>query len=81
MDFSLLRLRHPVDFDAYPHIRPICLPVPDINNEVSTYTGVTATVTGWGTTVPGDVDTLSNTVKEVDVTVLTNKQCWLEIMF
>ena len=26
MDFSLLRLKEPVNFDAYPHIRPICLP-------------------------------------------------------
>ena len=26
MDFSLLRLREPVDFDMYPHIRPVCLP-------------------------------------------------------
>ena len=37
MDFSLLRLSSPVDFDAYPHIRPICLPVPDFNNEVDTH--------------------------------------------
>ena len=29
MDFSLLRLKEAVDFDAYPHIRPICLPLSD----------------------------------------------------
>ena len=33
MDFSLLRLKDAVDFDAYPHIRPVCLPLlsPDVN--------------------------------------------------
>ena len=25
-DIALLRLKEPVNFDAYPHIRPICLP-------------------------------------------------------
>ena len=34
MDFSLLRLREPVDFDMYPHIRPVCLPFS--NEEVVT---------------------------------------------
>ena len=29
MDFSLLRLKDAVDFDAYPHIRPVCLPFSD----------------------------------------------------
>jgi len=70
MDFSLLRLKEPVDFDMYPHIRPVCLP---FSNEED-YAGETATVTGWGTT-SSDGD-LSNTLKEVDVTVLTNENCW-----
>ena len=34
MDFSLLRLKEAVDFDAYPHIRPVCLPFSD--KEVNT---------------------------------------------
>ena len=38
------------------------------------YAGETATVTGWGTTSSGGE--LSNTLKEVDVTVLKNKDCW-----
>ena len=88
MDFSLLRLKEPVDFDMYPHIRPVCLPFS--NEEVVTdcilfyqrysckdYAGETATVTGWGTT--SSEGYLSNTLKEVDVTVLTNENCWLEI--
>ena len=29
MDFSLLKLKEAVDFDAYPHIRPVCLPYSD----------------------------------------------------
>ena len=89
MDFSLLRLKEPVDFDMYPHIRPVCLPFSNeevVNNRLcfilsksscQDYAGETATVTGWGTTSSGG--DLSNTVKEVDVTVLTNKNCWLEI--
>ena len=28
-DFSLLRLKDAVDFDVYPHIRPVCLPFSD----------------------------------------------------
>ena len=83
MDFALLRLSSAVDFDAYPHIRPICLPEPDRNGEISTFEGVAATVTGYGGSVAvagfgGSVD-VSNTLKEVDVTV--QRLCGLEIVF
>ncbi|CAG0894726.1 unnamed protein product [Darwinula stevensoni] len=44
-DIALLKLETPVDFQAYPHIRPICLPAP-----VSFSTGTPMTVAGWGGT-------------------------------
>ena len=86
-DFSMLRLKEAVDFEAYPHIRPVCLPynkdeVGKIESLqsisivacVQNYAGEGATVTGWGTTSSGGY--LSYTLKEVNVTVLTNKNCW-----
>jgi len=68
-DFSMLKLASAIDFAAYPNIRPACLPPDDSN----TYAGETATVTGWGTTSSGG--STSNTLNEVDVTVLTNDDC------
>ena len=68
-DFSLLRLITALDFFLHPQIRPICLPVVDEN----TYTGALAKVTGWGTTTSGG--STSNILREVDVTVLSNRAC------
>ena len=74
-DFSMLKLASAIDFAAYPNIRPACLPPDDSN----TYAGETATVTGWGTTSSGG--STSNTLNEVDVTVLTNDDCGYKIYF
>jgi len=68
-DFSMLKLSVAVNFGSHPHIRPICLPTTD----TSTYAGDTATVTGWGTTSSGG--SLSSTLREVDVTVMSNSNC------
>ena len=68
-DFSMIKLDREVDFQAYPNIRPICLPT----DPSETYTGVTATVTGWGTTSYGGQ--LSNVLNEVDLNVLSNEVC------
>ena len=94
-DFAMLRLKEPVNFDAYPHIRPICLPfsndrvvILDKIHNISyfscliyvmcqNYAGDTATVTGWGTTSYNGY--LSSTLREVNVTVLTNEDCGWEI--
>ena len=68
-DFSMIKLEKEVDFQEHPKIRPICLPID--NSE--TYTGVTATVLGWGTTSCGDQ--LSNVLNEVDLNILSNEAC------
>merc|ERR1712168_967172 len=68
-DFSMLKLAVAVDYGSHPHIRPICLPAID----TLTYNGDTATVTGWGTTSSGG--SLSSTLREVDVTVMSNSNC------
>jgi len=68
-DFSLLKMKDAIDFSAYPHIRPVCLPV-DASND---YSGFVATVTGWGTTASGG--SVSNKLREVDVNVISNSQC------
>ena len=69
IDFSLLKMKKTVDFSAYPHIRPICLPV-DASID---YSDFTATVTGWGTLSSGGSTT--NKLREVDVKVLSNSAC------
>ena len=42
-DIAVLELQRPVDLTAHPHIKPICLPASG-----ATYTGFSATVSGWG---------------------------------
>jgi len=66
-DFSILTLASPITFTTT--MRPVCLPA--VNSEQ--YVGATATVTGWGTLSSGG--SLSSTLQEVDVNVLSNSQC------
>jgi len=68
-DFSMIKLTTAVDWAAHPDIRPVCLPATTGND----YSGVTATVTGWGTTSSGGSQ--SKTLLEVDVGVISNNQC------
>ena len=68
-DFSMIKLSTEVDFLNHPNIRPICLP--SFNND--TFAGVTATVSGWGTT--SYLGSQSTVLKEVNVTVLGNSEC------
>ena len=68
-DFSLLKMKNPIDFSAYPHIRPICLPA----NDDSDFNDFVATVTGWGTTSLGG--STSNKLLEVNLDVLSNSEC------
>jgi len=68
-DFSLLKLLEPIDFNAYPHIRPACLP----QNDDVDYTGFSAIVSGWGTTSSGG--DVSSYLQYVDVNVLSNADC------
>jgi len=71
-DFSLLKLPTPVNFTAFPNIRPICLPVDDSES----YEGYNATVTGWGDVYPGGgVGPANGRLHEVEVKVLSNAAC------
>jgi len=68
-DLSLLKMKSAINFEDYPHIRPICLP----SDTSEDYAGFTATVTGWGTLSSGG--STSDQLREVDVNVLTNNEC------
>ena len=59
-DFALIELDEIVDFEKFPHIRPICLPLP--SNEVDY--DKPATVSGWGFQhISYNKDTLRGLVK------------------
>ena len=62
-DFTMLKLQKAVDYCAYPHIRPICLPT----DTSQTFAGVEAILTGWGATSLNG--SLSSTLLEVTVKV------------
>ena len=49
-DIAVLELQRPVNLTAYPNIKPICLPASG-----ATYTGFSATVSGWGTLEAGGI--------------------------
>ena len=79
-DFSMLELEGEVDLCRYPNIRPVCLPSVSSSSSSSsrrlvsdTFVGDVATVTGWGVTEDGGDD--SNVLLEVNVTVISNKEC------
>ncbi|XP_042870523.1 trypsin alpha-3-like [Penaeus japonicus] len=65
-DIALVKLSSPVTVSDT--VLPVCMPPPK-----PTYAGKTATVTGWGTTSSGGSS--SDTLREVDVTVLSNTAC------
>nr|AAK48894.1 CUB-serine protease [Panulirus argus] len=66
-DMALLRLGEALEFTR--EVAPVCLP----SNPTEDYAGVTATVTGWGATTEGG--SMSVTLQEVDVPVLTTAAC------
>jgi len=66
-DYSILTLTNAVTFSDT--LSPVCLPA-DVSQ---LYTGVLATVTGWGTTASGGSQ--PSVLNEVDVTVLSNDVC------
>nr|XP_027211158.1 transmembrane protease serine 9-like [Penaeus vannamei] len=65
-DIALIKLSSPVQVSDT--VLPVCMPPPN-----PTYAGKTATVTGWGTTSSGGSS--SDTLREVDVTVVSNTAC------
>lgn len=65
-DFAIIQLASPVIFTTA--VSPVCLP-----SSSGTFSGNTATVTGWGTLSSGGSQ--PNILQEVDVTVASNSQC------
>ena len=71
-DISILTLTTRITFS--PTASPVCLPAPD-GFFYPDYTGVTATVTGWGDTNTGGGG--SSYLQEAEVTVTSNEECSL----
>ena len=65
-DFSILTLEAPINISTAA--APVCLPA-----SLPLYTGSLATVTGWGLTSEGGSG--SPTLREGNVTILSNEQC------
>ena len=74
-DISILTLVSALTFTSA--VAPICLPASigttNYENTYSEYSNYGATVTGWGLTATGG--TASNTLQEVELTILTNSAC------
>ncbi|XP_071526051.1 trypsin-1-like isoform X2 [Panulirus ornatus] len=68
-DVALMRLKEPIVFPSDNKIAPVCLPVDDDDD----YTGVDATVTGWGSIVEDGPQTTK--LYEVTVPVISNLEC------
>jgi len=69
-DLAILRMDKPVDFARNPHVSPACLP-----DAFSDFTGQRCWTTGWGKDAFGDYGKYQNILKEVDVPVISNRQC------
>ena len=70
-DFALVKLERKIQWENYPHIRPVCLPA----DASETYEGRSAIVTGWGTTNTG---AFPPDLKEVEVGVISNEVCKID---
>ncbi|UYV78008.1 ST14 [Cordylochernes scorpioides] len=66
-DLALLRFYEPVEFRT--NVLPVCVP----NNLTANYVGRLATVAGWGRLY--EEGPLPNVLQEVQVPVITNRQC------
>jgi len=82
-DIAMLELEKPVNFFAYPHIRPACLPdEDDVNKDYPDFTF--GTVVGWGATAVvenrgsliADYKSISDVpIKLEDVEIMNQKKC------
>nr|AMO02567.1 serine protease 5 [Tityus serrulatus] len=68
-DIALLKLDSPLD-PKLPHITPACLPEPQ-----ELFVGQRCWVTGWGKSAFGHKGEYQSVLKEVDVPVLSHKDC------
>ena len=66
-DIALLKLSKPITYTD--NIQPVCMP----SKTAGSYNGEDATVTGWGATREGG--SVSNTLQQVTVPVITNSAC------
>jgi len=69
-DFALVKLERKIQWENYPHIRPVCLPA----DASETYEGRNAIVTGWGT-IKNNMRANPPDLKEVEVDVISNEAC------
>lgn len=67
-DIAILKVETEMKF-ATPYIQPACLPAYENRN----YTGIMATVTGWGRT--GEYSGTSNEVRKVEVPIMSLDEC------
>ena len=67
-DIAVLELQRPVDLTAHPNIKPICLPASG-----ATYSGLSATASGWGTLKDGGSRTAH--LQQVKVKVFADGDC------
>jgi secreted trypsin-like serine protease len=68
-DFALMKLKNKIVWADNPHIRPACLPQDDSTD----FSGMTAIVSGWGTTSSGG--SLSQQLLFTEVDVISNSEC------
>jgi len=71
-DFVLLKLSRRVPLEAYPHIRPICLPRP--GEDVK---GKAAIVAGWGSIDDGHSN-IADVLLQANLTIMSNSDCLLD---
>jgi len=69
VDYALLKLENPVDFNKETHIRPICLP----DNSRNQYRGEDAIATGWGRLAAKG--NFAKILQKVDLKVMSNRKC------
>nr|XP_053632780.1 uncharacterized protein LOC128688562 [Cherax quadricarinatus] len=69
-NLAVVRLEAPIDFSAYPHITPVCLP-----DEFSDFTHQRCHATGWGKDAFGSEGKFSQVLKEVELPILEDRQC------
>ncbi|CAG0903193.1 unnamed protein product, partial [Darwinula stevensoni] len=70
-DIALLKLETPVDFQRFPHIRPICL-----SSSAIPVAGETVTVAGWGrTNEGGTTGPVSEKLMETTLQVISEDTC------
>jgi len=70
-DIALIRMRHKINWDAVPHVSPICLP----NPQWQPMKGEKCWVTGWGKDAFLQQGEYQAVLQEVDVNIVDPKSC------